>query len=938
MAKLRIVSSGNSDSAQAAARGKLFENISAEILRKFGYVIDKHRPNVTHAGMEIDIEGHHRVSNNPLYAECKCYSSDIDCPKFHTFFGKYSAQWLRNKRAEGIFLAIPGLNTSAMGFYADNCENSDEISIKLIQEPDVIELLIDSRIVVSEEVILGKIARSKSEPGDSVLICSDKGYFWFQLVIPNGAGIATAYQLFDYKGNHINDITTIDYLSKFVPEFNEYELIDVDNTTTKLVQEDIEDSVVELRGSSSCFEYQFPASPEFFVGRSGILKDLEEFTQAVIDNRTASRGILFTGNSGWGKSSLVLASINKIIQMEHYALAIDSRCINSTRFVLSLVEHIYDKFNILDKRVPPKKAVSGFQGAIDLLLETSKYLNSKDKLLFIFLDQFENVFELKEVLKNLSVILLKLTDKSSNVIFGFSWKTDLLGMTNDFPYVLRDRIANACNRFSLNQFTDIEINCLLDKLAEELHTNVRKDLRFLLTEFSQGYPWLLKKLCAHVKKQREEKVPQADIAKGLLFVDQLFEEDLKGLTAEEEDSLKRIANVAPVQVSEITDDFNKDLIQSLVDRRLLVKVGTKYDIYWDIFRDYLNTGNLPIQEIYLLRSNFGSSTKALDLLCKNKGEIPIETFKEKAKMSDGTFWNVFKDLKLLKLVSIEGGMLKSNPGITMDSDYFSQISQLTSERLKKNRSVYEILKDIDTNDISIDTLGKKLKEQFPYISANIKTWKTYARVLASWLEFSYLAIYDAQTDSLSIYDPRQQIREKNLHLARRRRQSPIPAIQFLPVLKTSEKIIDALNNKKPIEWSGLKRTTVNKSLSMLEDMGLISRKGNSIIIPPQKLFLYVTDEDARLRIAEDALLEWPLFVCFLKVLKANKDKKLTHAQLAEIFIQESKVKWTMSTTMTQIKIMLDWARHMNFAPGRFSHTRRGSFKKNKDQEQKKLFQ
>ena len=85
-------------------------------------------------------------------------------------------------------------------------------------------------------------------------------------------------------------------------------------------REEPADQVVELRGSSACFEYQFPASPEFFIGRDELLRNVENYVSDVIANRTSSRGILFEANSGWGKSSLVLATVARLMEHGHYAL------------------------------------------------------------------------------------------------------------------------------------------------------------------------------------------------------------------------------------------------------------------------------------------------------------------------------------------------------------------------------------------------------------------------------------------------------------------------------------------------------------------------------------------------------------------------------------------------------------------------------------------
>ncbi len=87
-------------------------------------------------------------------------------------------------------------------------------------------------------------------------------------------------------------------------------------------------------------------------------------------------------------------------------------------------------------------------------------------------------------------------------------------------------------------------------------------------------------------------------------VEELFQEDLRGLLPEEEDALRRIAKAAPISVLELGEEFKHEIVQSLVNARLIVRIGNKYDIYWDIFRDYLNSGLVPIQENYILSGLF----------------------------------------------------------------------------------------------------------------------------------------------------------------------------------------------------------------------------------------------------------------------------------------------------------------------------------------------
>ena len=80
MGKLKVLADGKSTQARASARGKLFEKLMGEVLRHYGYSIDR-IANVNYAGMEIDIDGRNTVTGTPLYAECKCQESEVTSPK-----------------------------------------------------------------------------------------------------------------------------------------------------------------------------------------------------------------------------------------------------------------------------------------------------------------------------------------------------------------------------------------------------------------------------------------------------------------------------------------------------------------------------------------------------------------------------------------------------------------------------------------------------------------------------------------------------------------------------------------------------------------------------------------------------------------------------------------------------------------------------------------
>lgn len=137
MGILRILAAGSTMQAQSRARGKLFETLMAQVLRNHGYSIDT-IPNVNYAGMEIDIDGKQTITGVPLYAECKCYETEVDCPKLQAFYGKYTARWFKDPRCHGLFVALPAVNSHAKGFYRENCEANDRIVMRLLEEEQVL--------------------------------------------------------------------------------------------------------------------------------------------------------------------------------------------------------------------------------------------------------------------------------------------------------------------------------------------------------------------------------------------------------------------------------------------------------------------------------------------------------------------------------------------------------------------------------------------------------------------------------------------------------------------------------------------------------------------------------------------------------------------------------------------------------------------------------
>ena len=930
MGSLKILASGNSPHAQAQARGKLFENLMAEVLRHYGYSIDR-IPSVNYAGMEIDIEGKAIATGIQLYAECKCYESEVDSPKLHAFYGKYMALWLKDKRCQGIFIALPGVNSHAKGFYRENCEGKLDITVKLLEEQQVLEAIYQTLRAARPDTISRVIEKHVGTPGDWVLLYTDKGLFLVQYVIPPGGGISTRFAILDVMGNPISDMITLDYLKQLYPELNDFDHIPFGEASISSVQPpDLQpelEEIVEVRGSSECFEYQFPASPEYFVGRQTVLEELDSFVTMVLNKKTSCRGILFEANSGWGKSSVVLASVARLNNMGHFAVAIDSRSASSSQFILRAVNHALAKFGdfggqLSDKDKPT--TISGFDGARKALLHVAQKLEYNRKVIFIFLDQFENVFFLPETLKRITDLLLKVCDAQTNVVLGFSWKTDLVGLTSEFPYQLRDSITSSSRRIPLETFSKVETTALLERLSDELRASLRKDLIFFLSDFSQGYPWLLKKLCAHVKSQRETGIPQSEIANNLLNIEELFQEDIRGLSPEEEETLRRIAKAAPISASELGEEMRPEVVKNLVHRRLVVRIGHKFDVYWDIFRDYLNSGRVPVQENYILRVNVGSVLKATKLLAEANGVLDTSKFQGKANLSEKSFYNVIHDTRLLGLAKLDDGKVILQVTLPREGkDFEDSLRAYLRERLPRNRLVWRVLKQLDVIDLlTLNQTADLLVKSCPYISATKQSWLTYARIFADWMDTADLAIFDNKEGTLTRYTSGIEVRERRLLLAKRHGGITIPSVQYTPVLKAAIKLVQALKGDYRIDWTGFKKSTIAKSLATLEDLGFIIRKPRSITVLP-KAIEFVAAPQKRPALFAEGALRIKAFVTFIQILEVYKDTGRSLSQLAVELRERLGVDWKDGTAETNVKIMLNWARHSNLAHGVFAEFRRG---------------
>jgi len=913
MAKIVILGEGSTPTERSNNKGKLFETLTKEILEGFGYNVTN-ITRVNYGGMEIDVEGNRVPDNTPFIGECKAWNVEISAEPLRDFFGKYMAKWLQDKRFQGVLVALPSIGSGARGFYNDYIKNIREINFSLIEEPQLLEHIYKGNKAISEETLRSVVKQvTKDNFGDAELLYTKRGFFWVQYVTKPGETLPSKVALVDSTGNFISEAESVQYIQNLYKQLETYDFI---NKGAKKVKKDSlkdEQTIVTIQGSNSCFEYQFPASPEFFFGRELSIKECVSAISDIKSGKISSRGLLILANSGWGKSSLILKIAENFKKEGILLIPIDSRTATNQEFCLRAVDYAI-KQAVESKYLNGKHndfEIGGFGSLGKTLKKVSAELVKSNRSLLIFFDQFENIFFQKDTLEKIYNLVAILSECPRNILVGFSWKSDLISMTEDFPYQFRDGIRNQCIVVNLLPFEEAEVTVVLNALEKELRVTLKQELSQLISEYSQGYPWSLKKLCAHVIKQYGKGVKQMELINNMLNIQELFEQDLSELCPEEKEALCSIAKRAPLSVSEMPEGCPPELLRSLVNKRLIVQIGPKFDIYWDIFKDYLNTGILPVEESYILRLTPGSVLKALFKI-REKKSLNINTAHvDLGYKGQKTVYNVIRELRVLDLIKYQGDeiTLNVNPGAN-EKEFDLIVKGHIKAKLRKHKIIASLLAVLEKKRQSpLASFTKLLEGGYPYIKADSRTWLLYAKNFSTWADCADLAIYDNKKKVVGIYDPTSEVRSKKSLFDIIQRTTNVstfvPNIQYDPIEKAIVSIGDAIKNRRGIEVSttmsswkkALRDAVVLKFLVVEEDKIKLLLEGSAFYQNPEN----------RKQIFTKAISNFDIYNDFSKIYKKGKGK-LKVKEMANRLNKKLGGNWTKQTSLTVTKILINWSK------------------------------
>lgn len=731
--------------ASNKAKGNCFETLIRNLLSTHHYDI---KQNVRFTGMELDLIAQHKhKKNDSLYVECKA-KDKVSSIELRTFF----ANVYHHQATNGYFFRTNELEFDAGGLLEEYKKDERYNNLTFFEPKDIIQMLKDGQMIF--EPVQNLIGTMYSK---RILAVTFFGDFLIYLVNESNA-LPTKFIVINANDNKVkinNDHLLI--LKNNILEIQSLDLAELssnlaDNSLTVDIVNQIE-SISEVQESENWFDY-LPASStrNHFVGRDEIRRDVLSFFKEIEDTKTEKHIFYLNGKSGWGKSSLVLEikgrCQNKYYKNRFFTIAIDTRSANSDNFVAlsfnKIIQQAYEQ-KFIEKSIFTKEIE--FTSNIDLLSSDSvkdllDSLKIEKKYFVLIFDQFEDVFRKKDFFKTFYKFLTDVTDLKPNLIIGFSWKSDFLIQSDDSSYHIWQQAKEQAKEFTVNEFGEKEIDGIIKQLEGSIG-NVPKSIKDRVKESSQGLPWLTKKLCIHIYDQIRLGLKKEDLLESNLNILDLFKKDDERLVSEELRALKLIAKRAyegnSFEETEVGELIDGNIIAALLHKRLIIRSGAIYNIYWDIYRDYLVTGEIPIiGESYLLRQGVNICLEVFLLFENDKFDSSDSlTQKHPKGISQDTLNNILIELRNIGLISKyeEGYYVENNVKITKEG-FIDFISNKFT-----NYTPYIALKRLKKNEISKEDVIIALKQIFKQEFQD-NTWDAYAKNLISWFNLSTLAIKD----------------------------------------------------------------------------------------------------------------------------------------------------------------------------------------------------
>ena len=646
-------------------KGNILEELASTILSIQQYEVTN---KVRVTGMEIDLLAKHKISNSTILVECKAHEGALSADAISKLLGNVifrgaSAGWL---------MSTGPLTKDAEGLRFDWENRTDAQREKLsFYTPDrIIQTLIDARIVVAPETILENLRGKFNLSQSATLLLIPNAQYWLIPVVDKATEFVTSIIAVNAKnGEQVTEKEQLEEIKSYKNNYSSYQWLSSTETDTKYAEllKAEYNSIVPVISGDDWTDYR-PARPEDFVGRKNLLHEIFSFFDGVNSNSSSTRLFAIKAPSGMGKSSIVLkiasmANERKYAQ-KYFVYAVDVRTAMSSRYVEIALKSCFKKadssgFTNVRNRSIDFTTISQFMESASIQ-KTLKYLDDNSKTIVLIFDQFEELFSKKELyplFDNIRALCNMVDSMQGQLVLGFAWKTDLTIPAEHPAYYMWSNLADHRKEFELGQFKSSEIKSAINLFGKQLGEKINPILRNYLTKQCQGYPWLLKKLCIHVFRLINEGSSQDSVIGQRLNIVDLFNRDISDLTPEQHACLKEIAKSSPADYFTISEIYGNEMVQTLVNSRLVIRRASKLTLYWDIFRDYILNNVVPNLLLdYIPQMQFSSVANVLRALLKNDN-ISSDTLSKTVGINVATIDNIMIDAVMFGVAKKENAMI-----------------------------------------------------------------------------------------------------------------------------------------------------------------------------------------------------------------------------------------------------------------------------------------
>lgn len=743
-------------------KGDFFEAVTACLFKRQRWKINR---NEREPGVQIDIQLEDFDTQEKAAVECKFHKDKIGSDEVSKIISTLSSY----DYSRGFLLSASELDGEAKKL-VDNFNNRNNNKLTVWSGEKLVEIFRTSYNIEEPNLdMLPNICITRM----TFLITYNQEFIWvaehIDTILENS--YAFIFPVNKHTNNH-----SVDYWKNYFDKFKIYqkyhlELIDENNHNftfySTLKSEFKEIPISRIMNADSFEDYHLPSNPQDFFGRIKAKEIFWNFLEDVRNGNANSRIVCLEGNTGIGKSSLLVKLREESTQEKYQGIYIRDIDVTAVRddkvkyFIANAIqktlqEYIDKEFiKITNNKIQIDSLEYPFFESSSIKSLRRKLIEER-KLIVIFFDQFEEVLtknSWSSIYQDFIEVAQEINYIQENIVFGFSWREDIDVPVTSPTYYYWQTISDMSKIINLNElafsFSEEDIKQALKKFEMFLvnESNVKKldpSIKKWILDNCQNMPWLLKKICGEIYRetltyeyfQSKQIINNFDIKR-------IFDKDIdtiKKMGKNYDDCLNYIANNSPVLQQNVIDKYGRDVINTLLKKRLIIERESNYKIYADIFKQYIIDGDLP-----KLSTNFTPRTSiviALKIFALLKSNLTKKEVADKLNLKykgDGrsTIENAIQDLQ--KFLNIQ--TKKNSVFVEIDNNLIqlsdNQIAEVFAGYLSSHLLIQELYRKYDNEQCFHYNDFDQILLENNYVSSSGDT-KDYRSRFLSWFCFAGL--------------------------------------------------------------------------------------------------------------------------------------------------------------------------------------------------------